>query len=188
MSIIAIANNYLYADRKVLMSSANTPAYFTYNKKLIVNKEKTWAFMKCGYLPQMSVVEDIMRNCLLIISLQDDESKEMIVKAAKKELHRLCKPLIIDMTSVFIFAIKGRAFIVSKLITTNCEIQQLPITSDLWVEGSGMHQFLTDYLLGYPIDEIFSRVSNTVDSVSKEFDYVDFVNDLNPIVTSLSSI
>ena len=188
MSIIAIANNYLYADRKVLMSSAITPAYYTYNKKLIVNKEKTWAFMKCGYLPQMSVVEDIMRNCLLIISLQDDESKGMIVKAAKKELHKLCKPLIIDMTSVFIFAIKGRAFIVSKLITTNCEIQQLPITSDLWVEGSGMHEFLADYLLGYPMDEIFERVSITIDTVSKEFDYVDFVNDLNPIVTSLSSI
>lgn len=188
MSIIAIANNYLYADRKVLMSSANTPAYFTYNKKLIVNKEKTWAFMKCGYLPQMSVVEDIMRNCLLIISLQDDESKEMVVKAAKKEIHKLCKPLTFGMSSVFIFAIKGRAFIVSKLITTNCEIQQLPITSDLWVEGSGMHEFLADYLLGYPMDEIFERVSITRDTVSKEFDYVDFVNDLNPIVTSLSSI
>jgi dihydroneopterin aldolase/2-amino-4-hydroxy-6-hydroxymethyldihydropteridine diphosphokinase len=37
------------------------------------------------------------------------------------------------------------------------------------------------------MDEIFERVSITVDSVSKEFDYVDFVNDLNPITTPLSS-
>lgn len=188
MSIIAIANNYLYADRKVLMSSANTPIYFTYNKKLIVNENKTWVFMKCGYLPQMPVVEEIMRNCLLIISLQDDESKDMVVRAAKKEIQKLCKPITFDMNSVFIFAIKGRVFIVNKFITPNCEIQQLPITSDLWVEGSGMHEFLADYLLGYPIDEIFERVSNTINTVSKEFDYVDFVNDLNPITTPLSSI
>ena len=188
MSIIAIANNYLYADRKVMMSSANTPNYFTYNKKLIVNENKTWAFMKCGYLPQVSVVEEIMRNCLLIISLQDDESKDMVVRAAKKEIQKLCKPITFGIASVFIFAIKGRVFIVNKFITPNCEIQQLPITSDLWVEGTGMHEFLADYLLGYPIDEIFERVSVTIDTVSKEFDYVDFVNDLNPIVTSLSSI
>lgn len=188
MSIIAIANNYLYADRKVLMSSANTPIYFTYNKKLIVNENKTWAFMKCGYLPQVSVVEEIMRNCLLIISLQDDESKDMVVRAAKKEIQKLCKPITFDIASDFIFAIKGRVFIVSKFITPNCEIQQLPITSDLWVEGSGMHEFLADYLLGYPIDEIFERVSVTIVTVSKEFDYVDFVNDLNPITTPLSSI
>ena len=188
MSIIAVANNYLYADRKVLISSPNTPSYCTYNKKLIVNEDKTWAFMKCGYLPQTSVVEDVMRNCLLIISLQDDESKDVVVKAARKEIQKLCKPITFGINSVFIFAIKGRAFIVSKFLTPNCEIQQLPITSDLWVEGSGMHEFLADYLLGYPIDEIFKRVSITIDTVSKEFDYVDFVDGLNPIATPLSSI
>lgn len=177
MSIIVCIKDTFYADRKI-MHNVHSPLYFTYGDKLIVNENRTWAFMQIGELPSRCNVDKTMELCLSFINTEEEKENQALKK-------KLLKQMSVNKCSKFVFAIKGKAYVVW---TGSDSLVEEFNENDPFIYGSGQNEFLTDYKLGYPIEQIFIRMNKTVDTVSKEFDFINFHTDLNSIAVLLSSI